>query len=290
MTSQVEASVNSIVAEALAKAGVTPSNIELPPESAQSEPASQERGRPKLDGTFKGEVKGQELEPTEEVTPESKAEKPSESESGKKVEQSLAKTDIEALINQASAKFQSIMDRKINQLQSQVQQTVGALNQLLQSQEDSSFAGLPAEEQVLKRIERLEKGGGKKLQVQPVTAIPIAEQPVQFYQHLADFVDTVGLKIDDKRIDWAADTDDPNVGFNRFLGSIKKSLVEDQTKVIQELKNSGDREIQKIRKKTGTDKVSTSGAGGAGLPNIDKMTPFEKLTYAFQQNEVAGKT
>ena len=278
-----EASTNAIIAEALAKAGVPPRNIELAPETVPSEP----KGKPNLDGSLKGQVKGETLEDKEEGIPNPVAEEPSEPESEEEAEQPLAKVDVEALIDQASSKFQSIMDKKINQLQFQMQQTVGALNQFFQSQEDSSISGLPEDEQILKRLERLEKGKqAARFQIQQ----PISEQPARFVQYLANFVDAVGLKIDDKRIDWAPDTNDPQVGINRFLGSIKKALVADQTETIQQLKNSGDKEIQKLRKKTGVDKVSTSGPSGAGLPNVDKMTPFEKLTYAFQQQEVAGKT
>jgi len=276
-------SVNTIVAEALAKAGVPPRNIELP-ETEKGEPLP----NPYSNGKPKGSVQGAETEPE---TPESEAQESepaetSEPESGKKPEQLLGKADIETAISQASSRFQSLMDRKINQLQDQMTQTINALNQFFQSQEDAGLNGLPKEEQLERRLARLEKGGTQpRIPVQQ----PIERQPVQFYQYLANFVDAVGLKIDDTRIDWAKDTNDPQVGFNRFLGSIKKVLVEDQTKTIEALKTEGNKEIQKIRKKSGIDKVSTSGPSGTGLPNIDKMTPLQKLEYAFQQNEQAGK-
>ena len=163
-----------------------------------------------------------------------------------------------------------------------MQQTIGALNQFFQTQEDSRISGLSPEEQVQKRLDRLETGD-KQLHID--TKQPIAEQPAQFYQQLVNFVDTVGLKIDDKRIDWAPGVDDPQVGFNRFLVSIKTALTEDQTKVIQELRAEGGKELAKVRKKTGVDKVSTIGPSGAGLPDISKLTPMEKIAYGYKVQE-----
>ena len=272
-------SANAIIAQALENAGVPPRNIEIPPEPKPGEPVTGV-GVPNLDGSPKGQVVGEELEPEEDETPEAK---PSEPKPGEPTVPPLGKADIEAAITEASSKFQSIMDRKINNLQVQMQQTIGALNQFFQSQEDSGISGLPENEQVMKRLERLEKPAQPKIQIQP--GQPIEQQSTQFYQQLANFVDTVGLKIDDKRIDWAPDVDDPKTGFNRFLASIKAALVADQTKAIQDLKNTGDKELQKIRKKTGVDKVSTSGPGGTGIPNIDKMTPMEKIEYGYKVQE-----
>ena len=275
-------SINAIITEALSKAGVAPRDINLPPETGKA-PTHPNPYTP--EGAPKGEVMG-ELEVEEEPS-EPESTKPAKPESEKKPEQQLSKVEIEAAINQASSRFQSIMDRKINQLQAQLTGTVNALNQFFENQDSASLSGLPQEEQVLKRLERLEKGTGQpKIQIQQ----PIEQQSTQFYQQLANFVDAVGLKIDDKRIDWAPDVSDPQVGFNRFLGSIKKALVEDQTKVIQELKNDGNKELQKIRKKTGVDKVSQSGPGGAGLPDLSKMTPMQKIEYGFKVQEQLAQT
>ncbi len=277
---------NALIVDALIAAGVPSRNIEVSAETVLGEPASKE-GRTNLDGSPKGQVKqAQEPEiPEAPVIPVNT--EPSKSESAKKPEQPLSKAEIEAALNQATSKFQSIMDRKINQLDAQMKSTINALNQFFQAQETTDISSLPENEQVLKRLERLEKGGQMpRIQIQQ----PIEQQPTQFYQQLVSFVDTVGLHVDDKRIDWAPDVSDPQVGFNRFLSSIKKALTEDQTKVIQELKNNGDREIQKLRKQTGVDKVSTHGAGGAGLPDLNKMTPFQKIEYALRQQEIAAKT
>lgn len=283
MVSEASQSVNAIIAKALEAAGVPPRNIELPAETGKetTPDSTSKEGRKNLDGSLKGQVKGEVLEPEAEA-PETEPSEPSEPKSVEQVAPQLSKAEIEAAINQASSRFQSIMDRKINQLQAQMTGTINALNQFFQTQETADMSGLPENEQVLRRLERLEKGGKMpQIQVQQ----PIESQPTQFYQQLANFVDTVGLRIDDKRIDWAPDVSDPQTGFNRFLASIKNALTEDQTKVIQELKKDGDKEIQKIRKKTGVDKVSTSGPSGAGLPDVEKMTPFEKIQYGYKVNE-----
>jgi len=267
---------NTIIAEALAKAGVPQQNIQLLPEALPGGPPKE--SLPNLDGTLKGQVKGQLPEPP--LVPPAVTPPPSEVKPGEQQEPPLSKAEIVAAINEASSRFQGTVDRKINQLQLQMQGTVNAFNQFFQTQEDSSIAGLPADEQILKRLERLEKPGQPRIQIQQ----PIEQQPTQFYQQLANFVDAVGLKIDDKRIDWAPDVTDSRTGFNRFLASIKKSLVEDQTKVIQDLKDNGDKEFQKLRKKAGVDQVSTTGPGGAGLPDLSKMTPMQKIEYGYQVN------
>lgn len=288
MENEATQSANSIIADALAKAGVTPSNIELPSEAEQSKPTEEQPGRPNLDGSLKGEVKGESLEDKEAdiETPEATAEKPSEPASEAKAEQPLSKADIETLVNQGSANIQSLMDRKLNQLNLQMQQTVGALNQFFQTQEESSIAGLPTEEQVLKRLDRLEKGGA---QLPKIPTQSLGEPEAGMIPTLKLFVDAAGLKADDSRIDWATDTNDPKVGLARFLGSVKKALMENQTAEIAKLKGDGEKEIQKLRKKTGVDKVSTSGPSGAGLPDISKLTSLQKLELGYRLNEEAAR-
>lgn len=274
--------VNAIIAAALEKAGVPPRNIELPPGTEQVKP---KEGTPSLDGLPKAPVKGQ-LPVEGEEAPETGVEELEPPESDEPIVQPLGKAEIESAITEASSKFQSIMDRKINHLQYQMQQTIGALNQFFQAQENPDISGLPTEEQTQRRLDRLEKPSQPKIQIQPNQ--PIEQQATQFYQQLVGFVDTVGLKIDDKRIDWAPDVHDPQAGFNRFLTSIKAALVEDQTKVISELKGDGDRVMTQLRKKTGVDKISTTGPSGAGLPDIDKMSPMEKIEYGFKvQDELS---
>ena len=282
MADELNQSSNDLIAAVLERAGVPSQNIELPPASE----AELKGGTPSLDGLPKGQVKGDILEDTEEAVPsESKLPEPSEAESGESKVQLLDKAGIEALITGASSKFQGIMDRKINQINYQMQQQSIALNQFFQSQEDSSISGLPADEQVARRLERLEKGGQQsKINIQ--VDQPIEQQPVPYAQLCANVLDAIGINIDDKRIDWAKEPGiTAEAGFNRFLVSVKKSLAEDQTKAIQELKDNGNKEITKLRKKTGVDKVSIAGPSGAGLPDIDKMTSLEKINYGFQQAE-----
>lgn len=274
---KAEETANSIIAEALGKAGVPSQNIEVP-----SEEVKQPVGAvPSSDGEPKAVVKGANLEVEEE--PETSKDGTPKPDEVKPELELLSKAETIAAINEASSKFQSMMDGKINQLQYQMTQTTTALNQFFQNQEDTSISSLPAEEQVQARLKRLESPVAPKIQIQ--AAQPINQQATQYYQQLTNFVDTVGLKIDDKRIDWAPDVTDPKTGYNRFFASIKKALVEDQTKVIQELKNNGDKVLSKIRKKTGVDKVSTSGPSGAGLPDMSKMTPMQKIELGYAQQE-----
>lgn len=265
---------NSIIAQALENAGVPPQNISVP-----EEPESEQARTPSLDGLPKGEVKGQQKI---EETPEPKP-KPSEPESAEPIAPQLSKVEIEAAITEATSKFQSLIDRKIHQLGLSIQQQSTALNQFFSAQEEASIASLTPEEQLNKRLEKLEKGGNQpKIQI---ANQPIDQQPAQYVQMLVNFVDAVGLKVDDKRIDWAGDTNDPVAGSKRFFDSIKKTLVEDQTNAIKELRENGTKEIAKLRKKTGVDRVGNSGPGGQGAQDISKMTPMEKIEYGFQQQE-----
>lgn len=276
-TPEAVQSANAIIAKALVDAGVPAPNIQLPPEVKPGE--QPKAGIPNLDGSLKGQVKGQVAEPV--VVPPVATPPPVEVKPGEQPGQPLSKAEIGEAINEASRQFQSLVDRKLNQLQLQMTGTVNALNQFFQSQENASIAGLPTEEQIQKRLERLEKPGQPKVQINA----PIEQQPTQFYQQLANFVDAVGLKIDDKRIDWAQDVSDPQTGFNRFTASVKKALVEDQTAVITELKNKGEGELQKLRKKAGIDQVSTTGPGGQGAPDVSQMTPIQKIQYGYEVNE-----
>lgn len=279
MATEAETTANSVIAQALEKAGVRPSNIELP-----SEVKPEQVVTPSLDGLPKGQVKGQGLEVEDDSAPVTKA--PSEAKPDEPTEQPLTKAEIQTAITEASSRFQSLMDKKINAINVQQQGMITALNQFFQTQENPDISGLSPEDQVQKRLERLEKPSQPKIQVQ---SQPISEQPAQFYQQLVGFVDTIGLTVDDKRIDWAPDTDNAQVGFNRFLVSIKAALVEDQTKAIQELKKNGDKVITKVRKQAGVDAVSTKGPSGAGLPDVSKMTPAQKIEYGFQLQEEAAQ-
>jgi len=280
MVGEANQSANSIIAQALRAAGVREQNIELPPDEGKLEPQNPYV----LEGAPKGEVIGEpgdssNVEPEDESTePEPskpKSEKPSS-------EKPLSKAEIEASINQATARFQSIMDKKLNLIQNQVTGVVTGLNKFFENQETVSLLGLPAEEQVLRRLERLEPGGkASKIEIPSIAEPAQPDQTQMMYQFLANLVDAVGLRIDDKRLDWSEPT--------KFITTLKSSLAEDYTKAINELKNNGNKELQKIRKKTGVDKVSQSGPGGAGLPDIDKMTPMEKLEYGFKQAEEAAQ-
>lgn len=277
---QPDESANAIIAQALKNAGVPPRNIELPP-GTEAEPAEK---LPSLDGEPKGQVKEVPGEAEATELPQPGAEKPSElPKPGEPIVQPLGKAEIEAAITEATSKFQSMIDRKINQIDYQMKQTITALNQFFQTQEDSSIAGLPEGEQITRRLERLEQGTGAKIRID--TKQSIEAQPVQFYQQLVNFVDTVGLKIDDKRIDWAPGVEDQTTGFNRFLVSVKAALVEDQTKVLKELRDNGGKAILQLRKKAGIDKVSVTGPSGEGTPDLSKMTPLEKINYGFELQE-----
>ena len=272
-----EQALNSIVEQALKGAGVNPQDIHLPTGEAPKVPS--------LDGKPKGEVKGSPLE-VEEETSGMEEEKEPEAEKTEEAEkpEPPTKAEFEAIINAATAKFQSIMDRRISQVQTQLSQTIQALNQYFQTQDDATFAGLPADEQILRRLERLEKGRADvKLNES------VSQQPAQFVRYLVGIVDSVGLKVDDNRIDWAPDTNDPEVGMSRFLTSIKKALTNDQTAALKQIKATGEKEILKLRKQMGIDKVSTKGPSGAGLPDISKLTPFEKIQLGFEQDRIAAQ-
>lgn len=270
---------NAIIAQALQDAGVPPADISVPPVTKQGSPV-EGTPVPSPYEELKGETKGQ--PGTEPVAPAKAPESAKPVPDVAVVTPQLSKDEIVTAIAEATSKIQSITDKKINAIQYQMTQTINGLNQFFQSQEETSLAGASPEEQTLKRLDRLEKGSTPKIQINP--NVPV-DQGAQFYQQLVNFVDAVGLKPDDKRIDWAPDAQDGQTGFNRFLTSIKSSLLADQTKVIKELRDNGQNELLKLRKKTGVDVVSTTPPGGQGLPDIDKMTSMQKLEYGVQQRD-----
>lgn len=273
---------DAIIAQALANAGVPAQNIDISPVVEESAPS----GLPTLDGQPKPASKGElpvEAVAEAEATPAVVLPTP-----GEPTEQPLSKSDIEAAVAKASSSIQGLMDRKINQLQYQMTQTIGALNQFFQTQEDTSMAGLSGEDQVAKRLERLEQGGAKsKIQIATQPELTAQQQVTLTYQRLADIVVAVGIKMDDKRIDWAPDVsvDNFEAGFTRFKASLTKAVTEDQTNLIKKLKEDGGKEITKLRKKVGVDKVAIGGPGGPGLADVSKMTPMQKIEYGFKQQE-----
>lgn len=259
-----EVAVNELVAQALKEAGVPERSIELPPETQTKD------GLPPINTTPKAVV-GEELEDEKTPSTESSKSKSPESES-----KPLTKADLEALLEQSSRKFQSITDKSIARMQQQVQAVSNTLSSFVQSKEDAEFNSLPEDEQLKRRLERLEKGK----QVNP--AQPISQQPVQFIDHLVKFVDVVGLKVDDSRIDWGKDETDFNAGYQKFLTSVKAALMEDTKKAIEGVRLENSKELTKLRKKLGIDKVSVSGSSGKGTPNVDALTPGEKIKYGFE--------
>lgn len=271
--SPVEVNTGEIIKEALVKAGVRESTIELPT-------------LPPTDGKPKGAVMGARLEAQIAPIPTDGSKPAPVDTTIPKVaitEPVLTKSDINAIMEQTLRRFQSITDKRIAQIQVQFQPLTESVNKLIQSQEETQFALLPEEEQYKARIKRLEKQVNQTVQVQPQTTVQPSDQAqTQFYQNLVDMVDIAGLQIDDKRIDWAPDAQDFQIGFTRFKTSVKNATLEDQKKATEAVKTEMESEIKKLRKKTGIDKVGSSGASGSGDPDVEKLSPFEKLKLGFQ--------
>jgi hypothetical protein len=276
MTTQ-NSQVNAIVAEALKNAGVT--HIDLP---AESELGDQKLPNP--DGTPKGDSKGNELDnktkenvtPAKPVTPAQNPVAPRDSGN---------KDELAKLIAESQSKIQQMVDKKMNALTSTVNQVVDALQKSLQAQEEAKLSGLPPEEQRIRRIElRLEQKEKEKVQ----SAQPIESQPVTYGTICLQAIDAAGLSPDDKRLDWA--TEDGvtlEVGLKRLFASVKKALVEDQTKAIQDLKNGANSELKKVRRKAGVDKIDNSNPSSDGILAIDKLSPIDKIRYHYDH---AGET
>jgi len=271
-------SVNSIIAKALESVGVQPKDINIPSEPVT--PAIISPGTP--DGLPLPPVKGQESVVEEPQTP---AVKPAEAAPGEpKAPVTVNKAEIEEAISKATGNLQSIMDRKLNLINAQLTNTVGALNQFFAAQEETSITGLPADEQVTRRLDRLEKPAAPKIHI----AQPAPEQPGQDpTAQLKEILAATGIAETDKRIDWAPEATTFQAGFTRFMASVKLMLLEDQTTAIQELKKNGTKEIAKLRKKTGVDEVSTSGPAGAGVGDTSKLTAMQKIELGYQQQEAA---
>jgi len=269
--------VDAIVAQALKEAGVPSRNIPPVAEKATLPPV------PRVDGKLKGATKGADnlVEPPEEQAHEETS--PSEVAPPEPTdkEQLLSKKDIESILDMATRKFQSIVDSRTARLNSQVQAT---LNQFVQGQNEAYISTLPEEEQLKLRNQQLQDRVDKLEQTGLQPAAPIAQQSVPFIQYLANIVDAVGLRIDDKRIDWAPSETTMEAGMSKFISSVKKALGEDRKTEAEKLKNEHEQSIKKLRKTLGVDRVASSSPGGAGSPNLEKMTPVEKMEYAYRQN------
>ncbi len=267
---------DSIVSQALKDAGVPEANINLTPTPSQTV-AADKAVVPRLDGELKGPTKDTEFSAEidkifaakEPVGPDGK---PPEGADGDKVV-ALGKEEMSQMLTETLGKFQSLVDRKINQLQQQQTATVNALNSLISTQEQAVLEGLPEDVQLKRRLEKLEKGEGSQV----VTTQPVSQQLPQFYNYLVSFVTAVGLDPADKRIDWAPDEDDPNTGLNKFLTSIKNAVSEDKQKEIGDLKAEATKAVTKLAKRLGVDKIPTSPPSGDGLPDMSKLSPMEKI-------------
>lgn len=270
--------VNAIIAQALEKAGVPEQNINIPAAEAAPVvpqpigqnglplPPTMGQQEPVIEGAQPPKVETPGAPPVEPIVP------------------ALSKADIETAITKATGNLQSLLDRKINAINTQMTNTIGALNQFFAAQEETSITGLPADEQVTRRLDRLEKPAAPKIHI----AQPAPEQPGQDpTAQLKEILAATGIAETDKRIDWAPEATTFQAGFTRFMASVKLMLLEDQTTAIQELKKNGTKEIAKLRKKTGVDEVSTSGPAGAGVGDTSKLTAMQKIELGYQQQEAA---
>ena len=250
----------AIVEKALREAGVPPENINLTPDEVT--PPITFPPRP---GVVYQPPKAEEgVEGKKEATP-TKVEEPTE--------KPLTKAEIVQILDEHSRRFQSITDRRVAQLQGQLGT---ALQQLQQAQEARALEGMPIEDQLKVRMDRMEKQFR-----QPAPQ----QQPVISYEDVVEYVQSLGLKPDDPRLDWAAEEANPNAGLKRLQTSIAKAVEEDNEKAVKASKNEAQKAIAKLRKDLGVDKVPTSGASGAGMPNLDKLSPLEKIDLGFRMKK-----
>ena len=252
----MDTETQAIVEKALREAGVPPENINLTPDEVTPPIAF-----PPRPGVVYQPPKAEEgVEGKKEITP-TKVEEPTE--------KPLTKAEIVQMLDEHSRRFQSITDRRVAQLQGQLGT---ALHQLQQAQEARALEGMPIEDQLKVRLDRLEKQFGQ----------PAPQQPVISYEDVVGYVQSFGLKQDDPRLDWAAEEANPNAGLKRLQTSIAKAVKEDNEKAVKASKNEAQKAIAKLRKDLGVDKVSTSGASGAGMPNLDKLSPLEMIDLGFR--------
>ena len=253
----MDAETQTIVEKALREAGVPPENINLtpdevtPPIAFPPRPGVVYQPPPKAEEGVGGK---------KEATP-TKVEEPTE--------KPLTKAEIVQILDEHSRRIQSITDRRVAQLQGQLGT---ALQQLQQAQEARALENMSPEDQLKVRLDRLEKQFGQ----------PAPQQQLLSYEDVVGYVQSFGLKQDDPRLDWAAEEDNPNAGLKRLQTSIAKAVKEDNEKAVKASKDEAQKAIAKLRKDLGVDKVPTSGASGAGMPNLDKLSPLDKIDLGFK--------
>lgn len=298
----VDPTVNSIVQAALAKAGVPSTNIGKDDNTGVSKVAQEGENAVlpndrRLDGKLKGSTKDTGLtDESEELDPNAKPAK-NESQSspnkdkGDKEEKTPSTKEILDAFDKGLSRIQSVYDRRMNQIQQSINGISTIVTSITQKQEESDIASLPADQQLLRRIERLEKGkapGQPQSNVNPQQSIDT--QVPQFYQFLVNVADGLGIKIDDSRIDWAPDAADFKTGMGRFMSSLKAIQSEEFRKQASDLKKEADTEIQKVKNKVGYNRVATSGASGAGRPNLSNVSPMQKIRAGLLIDEELGNT
>ena len=252
----MDTETQAIVEKALREAGVPPENINLTPDEVTPPTAF-----PPRPGVVYQPPKAEEgVGGKKEATP-AEVEEPTE--------KPLTKAEIVQILDEHSRRFQSITDRRVAQLQGQLGT---ALQQLQQAQEARALENMSPEDQLKVRLDRLERQFGQ----------PAPQQQLISYEDVVGYVQSFGLKQGDPRLDWAAEEDNPNAGLKRLQTSIAKAVKEDNEKAVKASKDEAQKAIAKLRKDLGVDKVPTSGASGAGIPNLDKLSPMEKIDLGFR--------
>jgi len=162
----------------------------------------------------------------------------------------------ETIAGTVTKRAQSILDSNLRRISNEVNQRIGNLER---EREESELGRLPADEQLRKRIERIEKGGVPRT---PSTGItPTGFTPEQILSH----VKSLGIKSDDSRLDWGTDEADFNKGYGRLLNSIQKIHKEDTDKMVAQAKATIEAET---RKKLGGGLPARTGSGN---PNRDAV-------------------
>ena len=281
-----ETVANSIIEQALKDAGVAPRDIH--PETVSSNGAGKVEPDklPQIPALPKiGETKNGEIETITVPTTTPKSSEPTVATNNVSLDQ------FKKMMEEQTRSIQSMTDKKLAQIEKNVQAINQSIADQKKAKEDAELESLPPDEKRFRKLE-LELQRSRNPQTSTVQSNPQLQQQIIAitYQRCLDMADTAGLSIEDSRLDWCKELTseqvDPVVVTARFKASVKKALTEDTKKAIDSVTQSG---LKKIRKQSGIDHVSTSGSSGSGTPDIDKLSPAEKIAEGFRRADIANR-
>lgn len=292
---KVDQALNDVVNNALKAAGINLADVQQPPQGTPPVAPATTTTPPTTPATPTQDVSQKAKKnlthrvpeaPAPTATPASSEKTPEGDKAPEDGKVSLSKADIDAMLTDVSRRFQSTIDRRLAQVEAKTTAVMNSLTQMSAKQEEIELAALPEEERLKKEVQILkERVNNPKPQPSPGQTLGDAASQPNVMTQIAVALDILGIKVDDKRLDWALDTNDYATGMARLQTSIRNIVNADKQDVAKRAKEALDVELAKVRKELKLDKVNHSGPSGSDNVDTSKLSPLEKISYGLRQRE-----